>query len=54
MRSRGVTVLMIAEESDGALSDNVIRDILEAKYRPLSDYRALAAALDRCEAKLTT
>ena len=52
VRANGVTVLMIAEESDGALTEGAILDILEAKYRPLSDYRALAAALDRCEAKL--
>lgn len=52
LRSRGVTVRQIEEASDGALSDGVIRDILESKYRAFSDYRALAAALDRCEEKI--
>lgn len=46
-RARGVTSAEISAASDGKLTDNAVMDFLEAVFRPIDDYRALEAALDR-------
>ena len=42
----GLTVAQIAA-AYGALTENTVLDILNAAPRPIEDYRALAAALDK-------
>ena len=37
--------------SDGKVTENTVLDILNAVPRPIEDYRALDAALDRCAAE---
>lgn len=46
-RARGVTSAEISAASEGKLTDNAVMDFLEAVFRPIDDYRALEAALDR-------
>ena len=45
-RTAGLTVAQIAA-AYGALTENTVLDILNAAPRPIEDYRALAAALDK-------
>ena len=49
-RAAGLTVAQIAAAS-GVLTENTVLDILNAAPRPIEDYRALDAALDRCAAE---
>ena len=46
-RAQGATTAAIAAASGGKLTENTVMDFLEAAFRPIEDYRALEAALDR-------
>lgn len=46
-KAGGLTVAQITEASGGRLTANTVLDILDAAPRPIEDYRALAAALDK-------
>lgn len=47
-KTGGLTIGAIVAASDGRLTENTVLDILNAAPRPIEDYRALDAALDRC------
>lgn len=49
-RAQGVTSAAIAAASAGKLTENAVMDFFEAAFRPIDDYRALEAALDRLAA----
>lgn len=46
-RARGVKVPGIVQASGGKLTDGAVLSILAGEFRPIADYRALAAALDK-------
>ena len=47
-KAGGLTIGAIVAASDGKVTENTVLDILNAAPRPIEDYRALDAALDRC------
>ena len=47
-KAGGLTIGAIVAASDGKVTENTVLDILNAVPRPIEDYRALDAALDRC------
>ena len=46
-KAGGLTIGAIVAASDGKVTENTVLDILNAAPRPIEDYRALAAALDK-------
>ena len=50
-KAGGLTIGAIVAASDGKVTENTVLDILNAVPRPIEDYRALDAALDRCAAE---
>ena len=49
MRKAGLTTKKIVEEANGNITEDQIRDIIEAKAVPMAVYQTLAATLKRLE-----